>query len=141
MWKILYYIMAPVLAFNLRKKNNFHILTKISLEDEWITKPLNETFRDQPYKHYGDPFARICDDDEANATINGVSGSICAPGCTLNSCPRDMPLHVNATPTCNIINYGTGMMYCSLACNSNSSCGHNATCNFIEGVYFCTYNK
>lgn len=129
--------MVPALAFHFRKQNHFQILTKMSIVEDHMTKPLNGS----TYKHYGDPFARECDDDEANVTINGFSGSICAPGCTLNSCPQDMPSNVNATPVCNIINYDTGMMYCSLDCVTNSNCGHNATCNSIEDIYFCTYNN
>lgn len=127
-------LMVPAMAVHLRGKTTFSILTNVS-------PILVQTYNSTQAGHYGDPLARECKSDEANVTINGFPGSVCAPGCTMNSCPLDMPKSVNATPTCNIINWDTGLMYCSLACNTNNSCGHNATCKAVEGAFLCTYNK
>jgi len=126
--------MPAAMASYLRPRAVFSILTKVS--------PIRiSTPNSSQVGHYGDPLSTSCQSDEANVTIEGVSGSVCAPGCTMNSCPMDKPSGVNATPTCNIINWGTGLMYCSLGCETNSSCGHNATCKSVQDVFLCTYNK
>lgn len=131
----LYLLLVPAVAASyLRPRPVFSILAHVST--------IRVSTHSSPSSgHYGDPLARVCQPDEANVTIEGVSGSVCAPGCTMNSCPTDLPQGVNATPTCNIINWGTGLMYCSLGCGTNSSCGHNATCKPVQDVFLCTYDQ
>merc|ERR1711959_802390 len=93
--------------------------------------------------HYGDPLSGSCLSDEVNITIQGVSGSVCSPGCTSSSCPTDVPDGVTAAPQCALQDASSGKKYCALICSpsgDDSQCGTNASCKAIQGVGICTYD-
>ncbi|KAJ8599177.1 hypothetical protein CTAYLR_010153 [Chrysophaeum taylorii] len=102
--------------------------------------------------HYGDPYAGTCLSDEITITIEGVSGEICAPTCSIFSpCPTDVPSGVVATPECALEDVSSGQSYCALICSSttdlqdlragDSQCGTDASCKSVSGVGVCTYDS
>ena len=50
--------------------------------------------------HYEDPKPNGCGDDEEAVKINGIDGDFCAPKCTGNECPTDVPDGCTAKPMC-----------------------------------------
>merc|ERR1711959_5011 len=84
--------------------------------------------------HYGDPLSGSCLSDEVNITIQGVSGSVCSPGCTSSSCPTDVPDGVTASPQCALEDASSGKKYCALICEAgkdNNQCG-KASCKVVQ---------
>merc|ERR1712107_604306 len=52
-------------------------------------------------------------DDEAQASVTGTDGSVCAPPCDdSGSCPTDAPAGVTAQPTCALSDSSSGAKYC-----------------------------
>jgi C1A family cysteine protease len=92
--------------------------------------------------HYEDP-KDGCQSDEVDIQIQGVSGAVCAPACTLGIfCPSDVPTGVTAAPQCALQDSSSGKKYCALICSpssNDSQCGA-ASCKSIQGVGICTYD-
>merc|ERR1712039_310424 len=61
--------------------------------------------------HYGRP---PCRSDESVITVQGVSGNVCAPACSGQSCPSDLPPATSAQPEC-ILESSSGKS-CGLSC-------------------------
>ena len=90
--------------------------------------------------------------DEAEITIQGVTGDFCAPKCSLlKACPTDVPEGVTATPQCALKDSSTNKKYCALICSptafiadqkaADAQCGANASCKSVQmGVGLCTYD-
>lgn len=102
--------------------------------------------------HYGDPLEGNCLPDEVDISIQGLSGSVCAPSCGfISSCPRDLPTGVTATPQCALQDASSGKKYCALICSpelpikdqdaADDQCGEKASCKPISGVGLCTYDS
>merc|ERR1712217_410298 len=94
--------------------------------------------------HYEDP-KDGCQSDEVDIQIQGVSGSICAPSCSLFSpCPTDVPAGVTVSPRCALQDSSTHKKYCALICTpskTDDQCGENASCKFAQmGIGVCTYD-
>jgi hypothetical protein len=68
--------------------------------------------------HYEKP---PCQDDEAQASVTGTGGAVCAPACDGSDCPTDVPDGVTAQPTCALSDQG-GNKYCALLCDSDDQC-------------------
>lgn len=104
-----------------------------------------------PSTHYGDP-ANGCLTDEAEVSIQGVSGDFCTPSCSLfKSCPTDIPEGVSASPQCALQDASSSKKYCALICSpttpildqkaADSQCGTNASCKEVQmGIGLCTYD-
>lgn len=85
-----------------------------------------------PGGHYEKP---PCGDDEAQASVTGTGGSVCAPPCDdSGSCPSDAPEGVTAQPTCALTDSGSGAKYCALLCQSDDMCdaAGGAQCAFPQ---------
>lgn len=103
--------------------------------------------------HYEDPNTTgSCRSDEIDIQINGVSGSVCAPKCSLfEPCPKDVPTGVTAEPQCALSDSSSGKKYCALICSpstdeaslraGDAQCGTNASCKAIQTVGVCTYDS
>mmetsp|Transcript_99300 Transcript_99300/g.156560 ORF Transcript_99300/g.156560 Transcript_99300/m.156560 type:complete len:480 (-) Transcript_99300:247-1686(-) len=94
--------------------------------------------------HYEDP-KDGCQSDEVDITIQGVSGGVCAPSCSLfKRCPTDVPEGVTANPQCALQNSATHEKYCALICTPSADgdqCGENASCKSVQmGIGVCTYD-
>ena len=94
--------------------------------------------------HYGDP-ATGCRSDEADTTIDNVSGDFCAPSCDIfDPCPTDKPSGVTADPECVLRDPTDNKQYCALVCSVNGAsdqCDVNASCKTIaKGIGICTYD-
>ncbi|KAL1524679.1 hypothetical protein AB1Y20_019565 [Prymnesium parvum] len=101
--------------------------------------------------HYSDPSGG-CLSDEAEITIQGVSGDFCSPKCTglFQTCPSDVPSGVTAMPQCALQDASSGSKYCALICSptadikdqraADAQCGTNASCKPIQGLGICTYD-
>jgi len=100
--------------------------------------------------HYSDP-STGCKTDEAEITIQSVSGDFCAPTCGIfKSCPTDVPSGVTAQPQCALQDASSGQSYCALICSptakitnqraADAQCGSNASCKALSGVGVCTYD-
>jgi len=88
--------------------------------------------------HYEKP---PCQDDEMEASIQGLDGSVCAPHCDTDSCPLDVPEGTTAKPQCALEDSLTGATYCALMCRHDSACPTGATCGVI-GIFspgICVY--
>jgi len=70
--------------------------------------------------HYEKP---PCQDDEAQASVTGTGGALCAPVCqgSDTDCPTDVPDGVTAQPHCALSDQ-TGNQYCALLCDSDDEC-------------------
>merc|ERR1712100_762205 len=92
--------------------------------------------------HYEDP-KDGCQSDEVDIQIQGVSGAVCSPACTLGIfCPSDVPTGATAAPQCALQDSSSGKKYCALICtpgSNDSQCGA-ASCKSIQGVGICTYD-
>jgi len=76
--------------------------------------------------HYEQP---PCRSDEVEASIQGLSGAVCAPPCDASGdCPTDTPAGTEATPRCLLQDSASGKQYCALACFFDSSCPSGAKC-------------
>jgi hypothetical protein len=88
--------------------------------------------------HYDKP---PCLSDEDAIQVQGVSGVICAPQCSLlGSCPKDTPKGTTALPSCVLSNAITGKSYCALVCTLGGGCPAGAKCqstSLFSGI--CTY--
>jgi len=101
--------------------------------------------------HYGDP-KDGCLTDEVSITIQGVSGDVCSPSCSLiKKCPTDLPAGVTAGPQCALQDASSGKSYCALICSptaeikdqkaADAQCGTNASCKSVQmGIGLCTYD-
>jgi KDEL-tailed cysteine endopeptidase len=94
--------------------------------------------------HYEDP-KDGCQSDEVNIQIQGVTGSVCAPSCSLfKPCPTDVPSGVTVKPQCALQDSSTHKKYCALICTPQSEddqCGENASCKSVQvGIGVCTYD-
>ena len=101
--------------------------------------------------HYGDP-KNGCMADEESVQIQGVSGDVCTPKCSLlKKCPTDVPTGVTVAPQCALQDAATKSKYCALICSpsvvikdqklADSACGGtNLSCKPISGVGICTYD-
>jgi len=94
--------------------------------------------------HYEDP-KDGCQSDEVDITIQGVSGGVCAPSCSLfKPCPTDVPEGVTANPQCALQDSATHKKYCALICTpdkDDDQCGENASCKSVQmGIGVCTYD-
>mmetsp|Transcript_2336 Transcript_2336/g.4840 ORF Transcript_2336/g.4840 Transcript_2336/m.4840 type:complete len:447 (+) Transcript_2336:64-1404(+) len=101
--------------------------------------------------HYADPKAG-CLADEAEVSIQGVSGDFCSPKCTLfKPCPVDVPDGVAAEPQCALQDAASGQKFCALICSpsadikdqkaADAQCGPNASCKSLQlGLGICTYD-
>eukprot|EP00543_Licmophora_paradoxa_P006284 CAMPEP_0202448324 /NCGR_PEP_ID=MMETSP1360-20130828/7149_1 /ASSEMBLY_ACC=CAM_ASM_000848 /TAXON_ID=515479 /ORGANISM="Licmophora paradoxa, Strain CCMP2313" /LENGTH=159 /DNA_ID=CAMNT_0049065845 /DNA_START=39 /DNA_END=518 /DNA_ORIENTATION=- len=115
--------------------------------------------REDATTHYGNP-KYGCMADETPFQIQGVPGMICAPQCTTDQCPDDVPPGTTAKPTC-ALQTPTGDQFCALMCTPSGSssssssssrsneklrgsgdgeCG-DATCQEIQGVGLCTWDE
>jgi photosystem II stability/assembly factor-like uncharacterized protein len=76
--------------------------------------------------HYEKP---PCQADEAQASVTGTGGAVCAPACDGSTCPTDVPEGVTAQPTCTLQDQ-SGNKYCALMCDSDNHCdsGGGAAC-------------
>jgi len=69
--------------------------------------------------HYEQP---PCQDGEAQASVTGTDGALCAPPCDASgSCPTDVPDGVTAGPQC-VLSDQSGNQYCALICSSDDEC-------------------
>jgi len=68
--------------------------------------------------HYEKP---PCQADEAQASVTGAGGAVCAPACDGSTCPTDVPEGVTAQPTCALQDQ-SGNKYCALMCDSDDQC-------------------
>merc|ERR1719240_1242396 len=75
--------------------------------------------------HYEKP---PCQDDEAQATVTGTGGAVCAPACQGTDCPTDLPDGVSAQPTCALSDQ-SGNKYCALLCDSDDQCDADGGAN------------
>jgi C1A family cysteine protease len=97
-----------------------------------------------PATHYEDP-KDGCQSDEVALSIQGISGSICAPSCSdLSFCPLDTPSDSIVTPTCSLTT-SSGKKYCALECVTDfpgiKQCGKDASCKKVkDGFGICTYD-
>jgi hypothetical protein len=101
--------------------------------------------------HYEDP-KDGCQSDEIEITIQGVSGDMCTPQCSLfKPCPTDVPTGVTAQPQCALQDSATNEKYCALICSpslpiadqkaADAQCGTNASCKSVQlGLGLCTYD-
>lgn len=104
-----------------------------------------------PSSHYEDP-KEGCQMDEAEVSIQGVTGAFCAPKCSLfKPCPTDVPLGVTAAPQCALQDASSGQKFCALVCSptaqiddqkaADAQCGANASCKPLQlGLGICTYD-
>merc|ERR1711907_620964 len=90
----------------------------LTIDPDWLQRNVNTS------THYEDPNPNGCLSDEISIQIQGVSGDVCTPRCTDNSCPQDVPAGVTATPNC-ALQDSSGNKYCALICSpsGNDSCG------------------
>jgi len=90
--------------------------------------------------HYEKP---PCQQGEAKASVQGTSGSLCAPPCDASgSCPTDKPKDVTATPQC-ILKDQSGNQYCALTCAKDDECdaAGGSKCSIVQpGKGVCTYS-
>lgn len=86
--------------------------------------------------HYEQP---PCQSDEQKVRVEDVPGDFCAPDCTINDCPTDVPAGVTAQPQCVLQSTG-GTKSCALICDPSdtSECGAGS-CHPIQGMGICTY--
>jgi hypothetical protein len=94
--------------------------------------------------HYEDP-KDGCQSDEVDIQIQGVTGSVCAPSCSLfKPCPTDVPAGVTVSPQCALQDSSTHKKYCALICTpskNDDQCGENASCKSVQvGIGICTYD-
>jgi len=101
--------------------------------------------------HYEDPKGG-CQSDEIEITIQGVTGDMCSPSCSIfKACPTDVPAGVTAGPQCALSDSQSGKKYCALICSpstpildqkaADAQCGTNASCKSVQqGVGICTYD-
>lgn len=75
--------------------------------------------------HYEKP---PCQDDEAQASVTGTSGAVCAPACQDSGCPSDVPDGVTAQPNC-VLKDQSGNQYCALLCDSDDQCDGDGGAN------------
>jgi len=76
--------------------------------------------------HYEKP---PCQDDEAQATVTGTGGAVCAPVCESDgSCPTDLPDGVTAQPQC-ALSTSSGDKFCALLCQSDDECDSDGGSN------------
>lgn len=89
--------------------------------------------------HYEKP---PCQSDEIKVEVQGISGKLCAPSCTNEQCPRDVPSGVSARPQC-ILQDSSGSSYCALVCSSDTDCdtAGGASCQALENYGLCTYSE
>lgn len=89
--------------------------------------------------HYEKP---PCQAGEAEASLTGTTGKLCAPPCSAaGACPTDPPKGVTATPSC-ILKDQSGNQYCALECTSDAQCDKagGSTCSILSGGKgVCTY--
>merc|ERR1712048_720518 len=80
--------------------------------------------------HYEKP---PCQSDEAQATITGTSGAVCAPSCADGTCPTDVPDGVTAQPQC-ALSTSAGDKFCALLCQSDDECDSDggSSCAFPQ---------
>jgi photosystem II stability/assembly factor-like uncharacterized protein len=88
--------------------------------------------------HYEKP---PCQAGEVKASVTGTTGSLCAPPCSSDTCPTDVPTGVTATPTCALSDQ-SGDKYCALECSKDAECdtAGGSSCSILQsskGV--CTY--
>merc|ERR1712093_409932 len=89
-----------------------------------------------PTGHYEKP---PCQSDEVAASIQGASGSFCAPHCDTTACPTDVPSGSTAKPNCVLQDSSSGSKYCALTCFLGG-CPTGAKCDMIGGVQgICLY--
>jgi len=74
--------------------------------------------------HYEKP---PCQDDEMAAKVTGSGGSVCAPSCDSNPCPKDVPEGTIAIPSCALSDQ-SGKKYCGLMCIVDMVCPTGAKC-------------
>merc|ERR1712080_592685 len=96
--------------------------------------------------HYSDPFDGGCLSDEMQVQVQGISGEMCAPSCSLISpCPSDIPDGVTAAPQCALQDASSNKKYCALLCSPNggdATCGAKASCKKVQlGTGVCTYDS
>jgi len=75
--------------------------------------------------HYEKP---PCQDDEAQASVTGTGGAVCAPICDGTTCPSDVPDGVTAQPTCALSDQ-SGNKFCALLCQSDDECDSDGGAN------------
>merc|ERR1712048_1104355 len=90
--------------------------------------------------HYEKP---PCQTGEAQASVTGADGVLCAPPCdSSGACPTDVPAGVTANPLCALKDQ-SGNQFCALECSSDDQCDKagGAACSTVQagapGV--CTY--
>merc|ERR1711865_515720 len=95
--------------------------------------------------HFEDPFQPAgCQTGELNITVQGVTGSFCAPKCDASgACPTDTCAGTVAKPQC-VLQDGSGNHYCALVCDpkaKKTSCSsdEHMACQSIQGTGLCTY--
>jgi len=90
--------------------------------------------------HYDKP---PCLSDEMQAQIQGTDGVLCAPKCTGQTCPTDVPAGTTDQPKC-VLQDQSGNHYCALTCllggcPTGASCKHisllTGICMFPSGEY------
>merc|ERR1712060_460193 len=71
--------------------------------------------------HYEDP-KDGCQSDEVDIQIQGVSGAVCSPSCSLfKKCPTDVPAGVTVSPQCALQDSATHKKYCALICTQSKN--------------------
>jgi len=96
--------------------------------------------------HYEDPSAGGCQSDEEAVQIMGLSGDFCSPACTglfKQTCPKDVPSGVSATPECVLQDPSGGASRCALVCQpsmNDGQCGSGTCKDTGSGIGLCTYD-
>merc|ERR1711904_351587 len=75
--------------------------------------------------HYEKP---PCQEDEAQASVTGTGGAVCAPACDGTSCPTDVAEGVTAEASC-VLSDQSGNKYCALLCDSDDQCDSDGGAN------------
>ncbi|GAB5362471.1 hypothetical protein AAMO2058_000799600 [Amorphochlora amoebiformis] len=94
---------------------------------------------------YGDP-RDGCLYEEEIMQIDTVMGDYCAPSCSNDPCPENLPQGVKAGPQCALFDSRSQKRFCVLTCTVQASsskineCGINSSCKNASGVGVCTYD-
>lgn len=97
-------------------------------------------------KHYEDPAAGGCGDDEQAIQIEGIDGDFCSPACTGMTCPEAPADAAEGVQAQCALQDTSGDKYCALTCTpslfTHTPCGpENMTCKRAAlGVGICTYD-
>ena len=132
-------------AWNPARRRRFRsiVAALVLASSSALVLEFDPTFVGNNTVHYGDP-KNGCMADEESVQIQGVSGDVCTPKCSLlKKCPTDVPTGVTVAPQCALQDAATKSKYCALICkpgaDDDAQCG-GATCEKVQlGLGICTY--